>query len=154
MQKLLKTGKGFTLVEVIVTVAIVLVLAAVAIPLYNGYVKSSKIDVATNLVAEIAEAVVAGIESGAIILKSNGDVDEAASFKWNFSQKSDRDRDGVLQFASMPNSASQEDISIVLPKGFTVAIAGGKVTVHADPDPNGDIMAEKIYWKPTVNHDL
>ena len=40
--------KGFTLVEVIVVAVIVAVLAAVAIPLYLGYITSSKANVANN----------------------------------------------------------------------------------------------------------
>jgi len=55
MQKYLKNNnKGFTLVEVIVVAVIVLVLAAVAIPLYNGYVKSSRESVVENAAGSIA----------------------------------------------------------------------------------------------------
>lgn len=48
MRKLLKNQKGFTLVEVIVVAVIVAILAAVAIPLYNGYIKQTKTDMCTN----------------------------------------------------------------------------------------------------------
>jgi len=40
---------GFTLVEVIVVAVIVLILSAVAIPLYNGFVRSAREDTAQNL---------------------------------------------------------------------------------------------------------
>ena len=43
-----KDQKGFTLIEVIVVAVIVAVLAAVAIPLYNGYVNSSRQNVVDN----------------------------------------------------------------------------------------------------------
>ncbi|MDR0305834.1 MAG: prepilin-type N-terminal cleavage/methylation domain-containing protein [Chitinispirillales bacterium] len=46
---------GFTLVEVIVVAVIVLILSAVAIPMYNGYVRQARQDTAQNL-AETAAA--------------------------------------------------------------------------------------------------
>jgi type IV pilus assembly protein PilE len=41
-------GSGFTLIEVMVTVAIVAILASVALPAYNGYVTRSKVPVALD----------------------------------------------------------------------------------------------------------
>ena len=46
---------GFTLVEVIVVAVIVLILSAVAIPMYNGYVRGARQDTVDNL-AETAAA--------------------------------------------------------------------------------------------------
>jgi prepilin-type N-terminal cleavage/methylation domain-containing protein len=46
--------QGFTLVEVIVVAVIVAVLAAVAIPLYMGYIKDSRINVANNTAGTVA----------------------------------------------------------------------------------------------------
>ena len=51
-----KNKKGFTLVEVIVVAVIVAVLAAVAIPLYMGYVRDSRIDVGNNVGGSLASA--------------------------------------------------------------------------------------------------
>jgi prepilin-type N-terminal cleavage/methylation domain-containing protein len=49
-----KRQQGFTLVEVIVVAIIVAALAAVAIPLYNGYVTSSKNNAAANAAGSVA----------------------------------------------------------------------------------------------------
>jgi type IV pilus assembly protein PilA len=49
-----KFQRGFTLVEVIVVAIIVAALAAVAIPLYNGYVTSSRNNAAANAAGSVA----------------------------------------------------------------------------------------------------
>lgn len=46
--------KGFTLVEVIVVAVIVAILAAVAIPIYQGYVDDSNKDQASNTAGSVA----------------------------------------------------------------------------------------------------
>jgi type IV pilus assembly protein PilA len=51
-----KNEQGFTLVEVIVVAVIVAVLAAVAIPLYNGYIRDSRTNVCQNTAGECAAA--------------------------------------------------------------------------------------------------
>ena len=63
--KMLKNRKAFTLVEVIVVAVIVAVLAAVAIPLYLGYVESSKVNVANNIAGSAASYLAAAKNSSA-----------------------------------------------------------------------------------------
>lgn len=48
--------KGFTLIEVLVVAVIVAILAAVAIPAYNAYIKGSKEKVALNFAATVAQS--------------------------------------------------------------------------------------------------
>jgi len=55
MNKNSNSRKGFTLVEVIVVAVIVLILSAVAIPLYNGFIRDARQDAAQSL-AETAAA--------------------------------------------------------------------------------------------------
>lgn len=61
-----KNEKGFTLVEVIVVAVIVAILAAVAVPLYQGYVDSSRQNVVQNTAGSLASFCAASRNSGTI----------------------------------------------------------------------------------------
>jgi type IV pilus assembly protein PilA len=75
--KNLKKQQGFTLVEVIVVAIIVAALAAVAIPLYNGYVTSSRNNAAANAAGSVASFMGACINQGGSAADSVGSAELA-----------------------------------------------------------------------------
>jgi len=77
--------KGFTLIELMIVVAIIAILAAIALPAYQDYVDSAKVTsclseakgVANKRVVQTAQGVAAGnLETGAGELPSCGDADD------------------------------------------------------------------------------
>ena len=62
-----KMQKGFTLIELMIVVAIIGILAAIAIPAYQDYTIRSKITEGLNLAAAAETSVAEGFESNDVI---------------------------------------------------------------------------------------
>lgn len=70
----MKNNKGFTIVEVIVVAVIVMILSAVAIPMYGSYITSARQSVVDNL-AETAATAANNVWRR--MKQADGDVDDA-----------------------------------------------------------------------------
>jgi prepilin-type N-terminal cleavage/methylation domain-containing protein len=123
-----RNKKGFTLVEVIVVAVIVAVLAAVAIPLYLGYVQRARIQAAENAAGGLASflAAVRNSENAANYTLVNS-LAAGASTSFN-------------PGAGVPN------VSYSAPKGITLAITG---SVSA----GGTVQATTIDNKTSQNYN-
>lgn len=47
------TNKGFTLIELMITIAILAIISTIAIPAYTGYIKTAKLAEAHNNIAAL-----------------------------------------------------------------------------------------------------
>ncbi|MGA2507149.1 MAG: prepilin-type N-terminal cleavage/methylation domain-containing protein [Chitinispirillaceae bacterium] len=101
--------KGFTLVEVIVVAVIVAVLAAVAIPLYMGYIKDSRINVGNNVAGTISSA--CGASTQQKVTFATG----------TFVSPSEPTAPVSLNFASVSDNTVKN--TIVIPNDYTAVIA-------------------------------
>ncbi|MDR2972623.1 MAG: prepilin-type N-terminal cleavage/methylation domain-containing protein [Bacteroidales bacterium] len=110
MFKQIKNNKGFTLVEVIVVAVIVLILAAVAIPLYNNYIRDSRKSTASNAAASIATFMGVATQVGSSITT------DVTARSWKTAEV-----EGAEGFGG--------ETSIVCPAGHSCSVASGEVTV-------------------------
>ena len=73
-----RSNGGFTLVELIVVIAILAILGGVAIPVYSGYVKKANMQADISLAAEVADALTLyyysnpGVDSFYVVLNQEG----------------------------------------------------------------------------------
>ena len=128
MMKYLKNNKGFTLVEVIVVAVIVLILAAVAIPLYQGYMRDSRISVATSTAQSIASAISAGVQARGLPHFEAADQHDWVHF----------DNAEGVKVESHRNESDEDAVFIVVPTGYTALYhSNGCVRVEWDTDAAG-----------------
>ena len=108
--------KGFTLVEVIVVAVIVAVLAAVAIPLYMGYIKDSRINVGNNVGGSLSSA--AGATRQQALTVPAGTYVSPVTGAAN-----------SVTFPNLTNDATNPN-TILIPNGFTGIITATTATCY------------------------
>lgn len=136
MLKTLKNQKGFTLVEVIVVAVIVLILAAAAIPLYNGYISDSRQNIASNTAGSVASAFAAAVQA---------DLDNTGSTDWEATDGSAvTAKDATTLTEIKIKGISGKENILAIPKGYTVKWDGEKAWGYYTDNP--PTAGEEIYY--------
>ena len=133
--------KGFTLIELMIVVAIIGILAAVAIPAYQDYTIKGKVTEASNLVAGVKEAIA---EQADFTGLSN--VGAAPAALMNASESLTISGNYVLSVVAAGVSPTVADITALFkPASATVPVAMGGNTIIWRGTHNGGSVSWTVF---------
>lgn len=127
-----KVQQGFTLIELMIVVAIIGILAAVAIPAYQDYTVRAKVTEGLNLAASAKTTVAENAANGAADLKAG----------WNFAEA-----DATNNVSSVDVDSSTGVITIT----FTAAAGNG--TIIMTPKSQGAAIANNAVPPGPISWD-
>ncbi len=134
----MKKQQGFTLIELMIVVAIIGILAAVAIPAYQNYTIRAQVSEGTSLVSGVETAFAETYANTGTAYSLNSDIGIASSVQGTY-----------VQSVSLSGPAS---ITVTYGgSAVNTAIAGSTIMMFAYKSPNGDITWVCNNGTSTVN---
>lgn len=139
----MKLQRGFTLIELMIVVAIIGILAAIAIPAYQDYTIRAKVTEGLNIANSAETAVSEGFESGDVVGA------KAAASAWNKAFVK-------TQYVSKVTINTAAPFTILITYGAPPQIAGSTLTLTAEA--NGALLASgaqgNISWACASTQDV
>jgi type IV pilus assembly protein PilA len=123
-----KVQKGFTLIELMIVVAIIGILAAIAIPAYQDYTIRAKVTEGLNLADSAKTAVAESFQSGGVTGLS------AAASSWNTSFTPTKYVSNIT--VTNAAGATQGVITVTYNSGQIAQLASGSNTIKLSPFVN------------------
>jgi type IV fimbrial biogenesis protein FimT len=155
-------NKGFTLIELVITMTVVGILAAIAVPSYQGFINSNRLTAATNeFMGDISFARVESMKRQAgntgkgqvvVCVSTNGTSCAASPATWTSGWISFWDQDGDNSFNTangdvllkIHDSLSSNMTTVTLPNGTEVLLAFNRLGVLLTPMTSLQITNTKI----------
>ncbi len=147
MFKLLKSRKGFTLVELMIVVVIMAILVAVAVPIYSAVTSNARKKTCLGNQREI-QSQLSNAEMGGVFKLKTGDVytittnDEAENGEWTTSTGATLDSDTLDSLFQEPPFCPVAGNTIVVTiteTNFSVDEEGYKITTVCDKDGSKEV---------------